>query len=281
MQEETPQNALLLLVSGDGIPLLVRSYSTVTTPPSAAVGVASALYHAAVPETDASTASVDLQLLALETRHRAVVYEMTPSHLLLVFASDRPCDGCQSNDVIVRRILRTIFHALLLLLGQRNMREWDASKLRIALSKQVDVIDIIVTRFQIDPRFIFGKPVRDVVAYRHMDDIDIGKSDSLMQGAWFENGQLVGDYFQPDRHKMLDTNELVLLTVLAECVGRREYNSTHYIGRVYLARTQVDVKVVIRNSSKGPLATFIGIFDDKVEDDDTLKEMVGSALALG
>ncbi|KAE9014690.1 hypothetical protein PR002_g14153 [Phytophthora rubi] len=269
-EETPPPNALLLLVSGDGIPLLVRPYGGVRAPPSAAVGVASALYHAARREKDSV---VDLQLLALETKHRSVVYEMTPIDLLLVFASDKPCDGCPSTAVMIRRMLRTVFDALLLLIGRRNLRDWDASKLRAAISRQVEVLDAIVMQFHIDPRFIFGRPVRDVVAYRQLDGIDIGESGSLMQGAWVENGELVGEYFQPDGPKILDGKELLLLTVLGECVGRRESNYTHHIGRIYLKRTQTDVKVVIRNSSRGPLITFIGIFRDKLEEDKALRDV--------
>ncbi|KAF1777215.1 hypothetical protein GQ600_22992 [Phytophthora cactorum] len=214
--ETPPPNALLLLVSGDGIPLLVRSYGEVYMPPSAAVGVTSALYHAARREKDGF---VDLQLMALETMHRSVVYEMTPIDLLLVFASDKPCDGCPSSRAIARRMLRTVFDSLLLLIGQQNLRDWDASKQRAAIAKQVDVVDTIVTKFQIDPRFVFGRPVRDVVAYRQLDGIDVGKSGSMLQGAWLENGELVGEYFQPNGPNMLEAKELLLLTVLGECVG--------------------------------------------------------------
>ncbi|KAG3107146.1 hypothetical protein PI125_g13007 [Phytophthora idaei] len=273
--ETPPPNALLLLVSGDGIPLLVRSYGEVYTPPSAAVGVTSALYHAARRENDGF---VDLQLMALETMHRSVVYEMTLIDLLLVFASDKPCDGCPSSRAIARRMLRTVFDSLLLLIGQQNLRDWDASKQRAAIAKQVDVVDTIVTKFQIDPRFVFGRPVRDVVAYRQLDGIDVGKSGSMLQGAWLENGEFAGEYFQPNGPKMLEAKELLLLTVLGECVGRRDCNYTHYIGRVHLARTQTDAKVVIRNSSNGPLVTFIGIFPIEAEDDTTLKEMADKLL---
>ncbi|KAG7377925.1 hypothetical protein PHYPSEUDO_010846 [Phytophthora pseudosyringae] len=277
--ETPPPNALLLLVSGDGIPLLVRSYGEVCVPPSAAVGVASALYHAARCEKDASTGSADLQLLALETKHRSVVYEMTPIDMLLVFASDKPCDGCPSSGAMARRMLRTVFDALLLLVGERNLRDWDASKLRAAIAKQVEVVDTVVTKFQIDSRFVFGRPVRGVTAYRQLDGIDIGKSGSLLQGAWLENGELVGEFFQPNGPKMLESKELLFLTVLAECVGRRECNYTHYIGRVHLVRAQKDVKVAIRNSSKGPLITFVGIFGGKAEDDTALKEMADKLLS--
>ncbi|ETN08171.1 hypothetical protein, variant, partial [Phytophthora nicotianae P10297] len=268
-------NALLLLVSGDGIPLLVRSYGEVCTPPSAAVGVTSALYHAARRENDGS---VDLQLLALETMHRSIVYEMTPIDLLMVFASDKPCGGCPSNDAMIRQMLRTVFDAVVLLLGERNLRDWDASKLRAAIAKQVEVVDTIITTFHIDPRFVLGRPVRDIVAYRQLDGIDVGKSGSLVQGAWLENGELVGEYFQPNGPKILEAEELLLLTVLGECVGRRECNYTHYIGCVHLARTQIATKVVIRSSSKGPLITFIGIFGSQAEDDKTLKEMADKLL---
>lgn len=280
LEETPPPDALLLLVSGDGIPLLVRPYGEVCTPPSAAVGVASALYHAARREKDSSTGSIDLQLLALETKHRSVVYKMTPIDILMVFASDKPCDGCPSSVAIIRRMLRTVFDALLLMVGHRNLRDWDASKLRAAITKQVEVVDAIITRFQIDPRFIFGKPVRDVVAYRQLDSIDVGKSGDLLQGAWLENGEIVGEYFQANGPKILDAKELLLLTILSECVGRRDSNYTHYIGRANLAQTQKDAKMVIRNSSRGPLITFIGVFGDELEDDKTLKEMVRYGLAF-
>ncbi|KAL3669004.1 hypothetical protein V7S43_006292 [Phytophthora oleae] len=275
-QEETPPpNALLLLVRGDGIPLLVRSYGDVCTPPSAAVGVTSALYHAATREKNDAAA---LQLLSLETKHRSVVYEMTPTDLLLVFASDRTCDGCPSSGVMVRRMLRTVYDVLLMQIGQRNLRDWDVSKLRAVIAKQVEVVDTIVTKFQIDPRLVFGRPVRDVVAYRQLDGIDVGRSGSLMQGAWLENGEIVAEYFQTNGPKILTDKELLLLTVLGECVGRRERNYSHYIGRAHLTRNQTDVKVVIRNSSKGPLITFIGIFGDKAEDDKVLKELTDKLL---
>lgn len=270
-EETPPPNALLLLVSGDGIPLLVRRYGDVQAPPSAAVGVMSALYHAARRENGSA---VDLQLLALETKHRSVVYEMTPIDMLLVIASDKPCNDCPSSRVMVRRMLRTVFDALLLLIGRRNLREWDASKLRAAISKQVEILDAIVKQFDVDPRFVSGRPVRDVVAYRQLDGIDIDKSDGLIQGAWLENGELVGEYFRPEGSKILDSRELVLLTVLGECVGRRESNYTHHIGRVYLKRTQADVKVVIRNSSRGPLITFIGIFRGNAGEDKALRDAV-------
>ncbi|GMF09983.1 unnamed protein product [Phytophthora lilii] len=222
-----------------------------------------------------------MELLALETKHRSVVYEMTPTEVLLVFAADRPCDGCPSSNVVVRRMLRMVYDALVLLVGQRNLRDWDASKLRAAISRQVEVVDTIVTQFHADPRFVFGRPVRDVVAYRQLDGIDIGKSGSLLQGAWLENGELVGEYFQPRGPKILDAKELLLLTVLGECVGRRESNFTHHVGRVHLAQTHTDVKVAIRNSSKGPLCTFIGIFSGKTEDDMALRELVRHSLSLG
>ncbi|KAG6614709.1 mitochondrial 2-oxoglutarate/malate carrier protein [Phytophthora cinnamomi] len=275
-KETPPPNALLLLVSGDGIPLLVRPYGDVRVPPSAVVGVASALFHAARRENGSA---VDLQLLGLETKHRSVVYEMTPIDMLLVFASDKPCDGCPSTGVMTRRMLRTVFAALLLFIGQRNLRDWDASKLRAAISNQVEVLDAIVTQFQIDPRFVFGRPVRDVVQYRELDGIDIGKSGSLMQGAWLENGELVGEYFHPDGPKILDAKELMLLTVLGECVGRKESNYTHHIGRIHLTRTKANVKVVIRNSSRGPLITFIGIFRVKAEEDKILRDTADRLLS--
>ncbi|KAL4173448.1 hypothetical protein KRP22_005402 [Phytophthora ramorum] len=275
-EETAPPNALLLLVSGDGIPLLVRPYGEVCAPPSAAVGVVSALYHAARREKDSV---INLQLLELATKHRSVVYEMTSIDLLLVFASDKPCDGCPSSGAIIRRMLRMVFDALKLLLGERSLRDWDPSKLRAAIAKQVEVVDTIVTRFQIDPRFLFGRPVRDVRAYRLLDGIDVGNSGSLLQAAWLENGELVTEYFQPGGAKLLDSKELLVLIVLGECVGRRESNYTHHVGRAHLARTQMDVKVVIRNSSRGALITFVGIFGDKTEDDKVLREMADRLLS--
>jgi hypothetical protein len=275
--ETLPPNALLLLVSGDGIPLLVRPYGEVRTPPSAAVGVVSALYHAARREKDSK---LDLQLLALETKSRSVVYEVTSTDLLLVLASDKPCDGCPASVDTVRRLLRTVVDALLLLIGERNLRDWDASKLRAAIARQVEVVDAIVTQFSLDPRFVFGRPVRDVVAYRQLDGIDVGKSGSLLQAAWLENGELVGEYFQPHGPKILDAKELLLLTVLAECVARRGSNYSHHVGRVHLTRTQSELKVVVRNSSRGPLTTFIGIFGDEAEEDKELRRMVCCVFGL-
>ncbi|KAG1701091.1 hypothetical protein DVH05_011331 [Phytophthora capsici] len=270
-QEETPPpNALLLLVSGDGIPLLVRSYGDVSTPPSAAVGVTSALYHAATRENNDV---VELTLQKLETKHRSVVYEVTPTDLLLVFASDKTCEGCPSSGVMVRRMLRTVYDFVLLQIGLSNLRDWNVSKLRAAIAKQVEVVDTIVTKFQIDIRFVFGRPVRDVIAYRQLDGIDVERSDGLLQGAWLENGELVAEFFQKNGPKVLTDKELLLLTVLGECVGRRERNYSHYIGGAHFTRNQTGVKVVICNSSKGPLVTFIGIFEDKTQDDKELKEL--------
>ncbi|KAK1945537.1 hypothetical protein P3T76_002585 [Phytophthora citrophthora] len=277
-QEETPPpNALLLLVSGDGIPLLVRSYGDVCTPPSAAVGVTSALYHAATREKNDVVA---LTLQSLETKHRSVVYEMTSTDLLLVFASDKTCDGCPSSNVMIRRMLRTVYDFLLMQIGLSNLRDWDVSKLRAVIAKQGEVVDTIATKFQIDPRLVFGRPVRDVIAYRQLDGIDVGRSGNLLQGAWLENGELVAEFFRINGKKVLTDKELLLLTVLSECVGRRERNYSHYIGRAHFTRSQTDVKVVIRNSSKGPLVTFIGIFEDKAENDKVLKELVGCILAF-
>ncbi|KAG7395361.1 hypothetical protein PHYBOEH_003923 [Phytophthora boehmeriae] len=271
MHEEETANGLLLLVSGDGIPLLVRPYGEVSTPPSAAVGVASALYHAA--KRDKCDSNGAAELLALETKHRSIVYEMATMDFLLVFVSDKVCDGCKSSDAMTRRMLRTVLGALLLLLGERNLRDWDVSKLRAAVAKRMEVVDTIVKCFQTDPRFIFGRPVRNVTSYRHLTEPEVSDG-TLLQGAWLQNGDLVGEYFQPNGFKILDADELLVLIVLAECVGRREHNYTHHITRVYRERAQTDAKVVIRNSSRGPLTTFIGIFDDKMNEDKMLQETV-------
>ncbi|RLN91377.1 hypothetical protein BBJ28_00008698 [Nothophytophthora sp. Chile5] len=270
--EETA-NGLLLLVSGDGIPLLVRTYGEVHTPPSAAVGIVSALFHAAKREKNGTTEGTGLRLQALESTHRTIVYETTALDFLLVFASDKPRNACKPCSS-TRRMLRTVFAALSMLIGERNLRNWDSSRLRAAIAKQIEVVDAIATRFRIDARFIFGRPVCDALAHWQLDEGDIGDDKRLLQGMWLDSGVLVGEFSQQDSPIKLNARELLLLIIMGECVARRDCDYAYHVARVDVACIQTDVKVVICNSSRVPLTTFIGVFTDQTADDEALRKEV-------
>ncbi|RLN46928.1 hypothetical protein BBJ28_00003063 [Nothophytophthora sp. Chile5] len=272
LNEETA-NGLLLLVSGDGIPLLVRTYGEVHTPPSAAVGIVSALFHAAKREKSGMAEGAGLRLLALESTHRTIVYETTALDFLLVFASDKSRNACKPCS-FTRRMLRTVFAALSMLIGERNLRNWDSSRLRAAIAKQIEVVDAIVARFRIDPRFIFGRPVCDALAHWQLNEGDIGDDKRLLQGMWLDNGVLVGEFSLQDSPIRLNAGELLVLIIMGECVARRDCDYTYHVARTNVARIQTDVKVVICNSSRAPLTTFIGVFTDQTTDDEALRTEV-------
>uniref|UniRef100_K3X8A7 FUZ/MON1/HPS1 first Longin domain-containing protein n=1 Tax=Globisporangium ultimum (strain ATCC 200006 / CBS 805.95 / DAOM BR144) TaxID=431595 RepID=K3X8A7_GLOUD len=154
-------NALLLVVNAIGISVLVREYGEVHTPPSAAVGILSALFHATTK--DDSTAALDNKVLhAFQSQHRSITYHMTRQELLLVFVSDAPSAHTTPN--MTTKMLSTIEVYLQMLVGNDTLQAAEASKQRLALSRHVDMIDYIVKNYRKDIRLLLGRPLCHLVS---------------------------------------------------------------------------------------------------------------------
>lgn len=213
-------NALLLVVNSIGIPVLAREYGEVHAPPSAAVGILSAIHHASTKDSGAS-------LHLLESAHRTVAYHTTPEHeLLLVFASDKQLHErsvlASHRDGGTSRMLATIGTALSVLLGSQAFADLDASKQRLALSKHTDTIDYIVKNFRRDIRLLLGRPLQglncDYTTFEHTE------SSRLQLTLHLQRGLVVADHgaqlIESDG-SVPDALELVVLSIWSECLAAR------------------------------------------------------------
>ncbi|DBA00853.1 TPA: hypothetical protein N0F65_008496 [Lagenidium giganteum] len=151
-QRRDGPNGLLVVVNSIGIPVLVREYGDVHAPPSAALGVISALFHAARNDTR------DSELQWLQTSKRSICYQLKQSDLLLVFASDKPNSSQRNVSASVNALLRLVFATIELAAGEGVLASTDASKLRSTIAKVLDVIDYIVINHRRDARLVLQRP---------------------------------------------------------------------------------------------------------------------------
>lgn len=218
-------NALLLVVNAIGIPVLVREYGEVHTPPSAAVGILSAIFHASTTG-DTSSAQV---LHALESQHRRITYHMTKQELLLIFVSDMQH---ALSTALTTKMLETVNVSLLMLLGTQTLQNLDASKQRLALSRHTEMVDYIVKHFRNDVRLLLGRPLRSL-ALSERASPDTADSSKLQQIVWLQHGVVIAEYSQPHAETRLDAIEMVLLTILSECLLSRGVSCAQEVIRVH------------------------------------------------
>lgn len=252
-------NALLLVVNAIGIPVLVREYGEVHTPPSAAVGILSAIYHASTK----GGASRHV-LHALESEHRKIVYHVTKQELLLVFVSDKQArERSVLSNRMATRMLETVSAALSLLLGAQRLESLDASKQRLALSKHTEMIDYIVKNYRKDVRLLLGRPLQQL----HIEKSENSETSKLQQGHWLRDGLVVAESIADDGSRKLDAIEIVILTILSECLRSRGVNSAREFVKINCSSTSggVIAKVLVESSEASETTSFAIISDDASE----------------
>lgn len=251
-------NALLLVVNAIGIPVLVREYGEVHTPPSATVGILSAIYHASTK----GGASRHV-LHTLESEHRKIAYHVTKQELLLVFVSDKqPCERSAISNTMTTRMLETVSAALSMLLGAKRLETLDASKQRLALSKHTEMIDYIVKNYRKDAQLLLGRPLQHI----RIEKSEIDESSTLQQGVWLRNGLVVAESVT-DNDAQLDAIEIVILTILSECLLSRGASSAREIVTINCSSVSggAIVKLLIESCESSSTTAFGIISDDASE----------------
>ncbi|GLE06689.1 hypothetical protein PINS_up016083 [Pythium insidiosum] len=122
-------SGLLIIADGTGIPVLVRAYGDTQSPPSAAVGIISAVRHAAESEDGAT-------LVLLASHHRRAVYTKADFDFLLIFVSHH-----DATRRITISMLQCVFDMLRMLLGESSLGSQNASTLRPVMARHALRID--------------------------------------------------------------------------------------------------------------------------------------------
>ncbi|KAF1330462.1 hypothetical protein FI667_g5028, partial [Globisporangium splendens] len=205
-------NALLLIANATGVSVLVREHGEVHTPPSAAVGILSALFHATT-KGDATVLDDNKVLHALQSEHRSITYRMTQQELLLVFVSDAP--RAHITSTLTTKMLSTIEACLRMLVGNDTLQAVDASKQRLALSRHADTIDYIAKNYRKDIRLLLGRPLCHLLSECVQPQEPTSK---LQQGVWLQNGIITAEYaYSNGNVAHLAPIEMVVLAILSEC----------------------------------------------------------------
>ncbi|OQR93957.1 hypothetical protein ACHHYP_01985 [Achlya hypogyna] len=126
------EDGLLVIVNGIGIPVLVRSYGDALEPPTAAIGVVCALFHA--------TLDAHKTLAAVAATDCAIAYRSLPSGILLAFFHRRDAGG-------MALLLQWLERGLSLLLGPILEQADDTCTLKFELSRAhvLDTLDWLIT----------------------------------------------------------------------------------------------------------------------------------------
>lgn len=259
-------NALLLVVNAIGIPVLVREYGEVHTPPSATVGILSAIYHASTK----GGASRHV-LHALESEHRKIVYHITKQELLLAFVSDKqPRERCILSNTTTTRMLGSVSAALSLMLGAQRLENLDASKQRLALSKHTEMIDYIVKSYRKDVRLLLGRPVQNC----HTEKSIIDESSKMQQGFWLRDGLVVAEVGD-ENERRLDAIEIVFLTVLSEYLLSRGVGSAREFVKINCASTSggLITRLLIESCESSPATISCGIISDDASEHELHQEV--------
>lgn len=264
-------NGLLLLVNGIGLPVLVREYGEVRTPPSAVVGIVSAVYHAS------RKPAYDSEVQALRTAHRTLVYRLVADEFLLVFVFElgnktlKP--GSQHQMDMAGEMLQTVFSALRLVIGSTQLLQMETAKLRMVLTRHVDMVDDTVRRFRSDVALLLGRPL-----YRKRSWAD-AKSAQMADGAceivlWVDKGAIVHERIGSRKNRRLSSLDLVLLIQSCE---RMEAKGTmkHSALSIYGQRDE-RMQVFTRLYESG--LACIAIFSGPSRDEKEIQAMVSASL---
>jgi hypothetical protein len=170
---------LLIIVDCTGIPVLVRPYGDVQIPPSAVVGIISAVFHAA-KVGDA------FELHALRSANRKIVYVLGDGEILMVYTEARREDGTKRAVINTDSMLRVLFRTLELVIGP-SFGDLESAKLRVAISRNLAIIDYVVAHSASDARLSLGLPVFEA-GYGRERVMPSEQPSSLMYAAWIQDG---------------------------------------------------------------------------------------------
>lgn len=261
-------NGLLLLVNEIGLPVLVREYGEVRTPPSAVVGIVSAVYHASRKPV------YDSEVQALRTAHRTLVYRLMANEFLLVYVfelgnkSMKPASHNQME--MAREMLLTVYTALRLTIGSTHLLQMETAKLRMVLTRHMDMVDDSVRRFRSDASLLLGRPLYRKSAWINSKSVRTAV-DACEIVLWVEKGVIVLEYNASRKPPRLSSLDLVLL--IRSCRRMEAKGVKHAALSVY---SQEDERMQVFMQVYESGVACIAIFTDQSKNEKEIQAMVSA-----
>ncbi|TMW58745.1 hypothetical protein Poli38472_014842 [Pythium oligandrum] len=260
-------HGVLLVIDRTGIPVLVRPYGQVQKPPSAAVGIGSAIFHAA-------KANPHVELRVLASEHRKAVYYQSKHELLAVLVSESSGNSNASTERMLELVCRLV--ELLVGPGKLGMGV-DSSRLRSATQRHLAAIDYVVTQFTTDARLPFARPTYALEAKN--ERINQPSAD-LILGVWLRDGEIVAEVEASDRGSLtFSPADLVLMKILASSTKEAGIQ----ILNVYPTVNEVEIAVKlarVESEMAENASLFLGIFNSNTAGDH-IRDIVKSRTAEG
>ncbi|KAF0739691.1 hypothetical protein Ae201684_004859 [Aphanomyces euteiches] len=204
------EDAIVVVVNGIGMPILVRTYGQAQMPPTSAVGVVSAIFHAALHSNDNQYV-----VESIETAEFRVSYRQCPTDSILIafFHSKLLIPAAHA-----KQILRWLDRFVHLVVRPSILASNDVSVQKFELSKHISLLDGIMTRRR-DLQLTIDVPLitwpTSSVPF-HPSSVGISFPTDMFIAA---DSVLLAEYFSLESSsKPLDNWQVVLLTVAAELI---------------------------------------------------------------
>lgn len=270
---EILMNGLLLLVNGIGLPVLVREYGEVRTPPSAVVGIVSAVYHAS------RKPAYDSEVQALRTAHRTLVYRLVADEFLLVLVfelgnkSMKP--GSLHQMTMAGEMLHAVFSALRLVIGSTHLLQMETAKLRMVLTRHVDIVDDTVRRFRSDVALLLGRPLYRKSAWADAKSVQMA-DDACEMILWVEKGVILLEHSGSRKTRRLSSLDLVLL--IQSCERMKAKGAMKHATLNIYGQEDERMQVFMRLYESG--VACIAIFSGQSKDEREIQAMVRARFSL-